>query len=112
MRKHESIDWYATPLYYDIVFEEDTTREGDFIEQWRDHYHPMDIYVDAAGGIHVTDQVPRLSRLDGHGALVGRCKPVPVGAHGIWGDSSGNLFLAEVAPIDRVTRLAPMPRDR
>jgi len=87
-------------------------REGDFIEQWRDHYHPMDIYVDAAGGIHVTDQVPRLSRLDGHGALVGRCKPVPVGAHGIWGDSSGNLFLAEVAPIDRVTRLAPMPRDR
>jgi SAM-dependent methyltransferase len=32
MAKHESIDWYETPLYYDIVFEEDTTREGDFIE--------------------------------------------------------------------------------
>lgn len=33
MPRHESIDWYETPLYYDIVFEEDTTREGDFIEQ-------------------------------------------------------------------------------
>jgi len=83
--------------------------EGGFIEEWQDHYHPMDIYVDAAGRIHVTDQVPRLSRLDGLGALVGRCKPVPVGAHGVWGDSRGNLFLAEVAPIDRVTRLAPLP---
>jgi SAM-dependent methyltransferase len=33
MPKYEAIDWYATPLYYDIVFEEDTTREGDFIEE-------------------------------------------------------------------------------
>jgi SAM-dependent methyltransferase len=32
MPKHESIDWYETPLYYDIIFEEDTTKEGDFIE--------------------------------------------------------------------------------
>ena len=80
--------------------------EGAFIEQWADHYHPMDIYVDASGAIHVTDQVPRLSRLDDRGALVGRCKPVPVGAHGVWGDASGNLFLAEVAPVNRVTRLA------
>jgi len=82
--------------------------EGGYIDQWLDHYHPMDIYVDAAGWIHVTDQIPRLSRLDGSGSLVGRCKPVPVGAHGIWGDHKGNLFLAEVAPINRVTRLAPL----
>ena len=33
MQKHESIDWYETPLYYDIIFEEDTTKEGDFIEE-------------------------------------------------------------------------------
>ncbi len=82
--------------------------EGGYIEQWLDHYHPMDIYVDAAGRIYVTDQVPRVSRLDGTGALVGRCKPVPIGAHGICGDSRGNLFLAEVAPINRITRLAPL----
>jgi hypothetical protein len=28
-----------------------------------------------------------------------------VGAHGVWGDSRGNLYLAEVAPMDRVTKL-------
>lgn len=33
MPRFETIDWYETPLYYDIVFEEDTKREGDFIEQ-------------------------------------------------------------------------------
>jgi DNA-binding beta-propeller fold protein YncE len=82
--------------------------QGGYLEQWLDHYHPMDIYVDAAGWIHVTDQVPRVSRLDRNGALVGRCKPVPVGAHGVWGDHKGNLFLAEVAPINRVTRLVPI----
>ncbi len=26
------IDWYDTPLYYDIVFDEDTSREADFLE--------------------------------------------------------------------------------
>lgn len=33
MAKHEAIDWYDTPLLYDIVFEEDTKKEGDFLEQ-------------------------------------------------------------------------------
>ncbi|MCB1205112.1 MAG: class I SAM-dependent methyltransferase [Verrucomicrobiae bacterium] len=26
------IDWYDTPLYYDIIFDEDTGREADFLE--------------------------------------------------------------------------------
>lgn len=81
--------------------------DGGYIEEWRGHYHPMDIYVDPAGHIHVTDQVPRLSRLDARGQLVGRCKPVPIGAHGVWGDRRGNLFLAEVDPINRITKLVP-----
>jgi SAM-dependent methyltransferase len=33
MPPHETIDWYATPLYYDIVFQEDTARETAFVEQ-------------------------------------------------------------------------------
>jgi DNA-binding beta-propeller fold protein YncE len=82
---------------------------GRFLEEWSDHYHPMDIYVDARGAIHITDQIPRLSRLDTTGRLVGRCKPVPIGAHGVWGDSMGNLFLAEVAPMNRITRLTRLP---
>jgi len=28
----ESIDWYDTPLYYDMVFDEDTELEADFLE--------------------------------------------------------------------------------
>lgn len=33
MAKYAAIDWYDTPLLYDIVFEEDTTKEGLFLEQ-------------------------------------------------------------------------------
>ena len=28
---HE-LDWYESPLYYDIIFEEDTDLEGAFLE--------------------------------------------------------------------------------
>jgi peptidylglycine monooxygenase len=81
-------------------------REGACLTEWADHYHPMDIYVDPEGSIYVTDQIPRLSRLDADGKLSGRCRPVLFGAHGVWGDSRGNLFLAESAPTNRVTKLA------
>lgn len=80
-------------------------RTGGYLTEWGDHYHPMDIYVDADGLIYVTDQIPRLSQLDADGNLVGRCRPVLNGAHGIWGDSQGNLYLAESAPQNRVTKL-------
>lgn len=79
--------------------------DGTFLEEWRDHYHPMEIYIDAIQSIHITDQVPRLTRVAPTGVLTGRCKPVPIGTHGVWGDSYGDLFLAEVAPWDRVTKL-------
>ena len=81
-------------------------REGGYLTEWGDHYHPMDIYVDADGLIYVSDQIPRLSQLDADGNLIGRCRPVLNGAHGVWGDSRGNLFLAESAPQNRVTKLA------
>ena len=80
-------------------------RDGGYLTEWGDHYHPMDIYIDGDGLIYVTDQVPRLSQLDADGNLIGRCRPVLAGAHGVWGDSRGNLFLGESAPQDRVTKL-------
>jgi peptidylglycine monooxygenase len=79
--------------------------EGRFLSEWRDLYHPMDLYIEPSGFVFVTDQIPRLTMYSPEGELVGRCKPVPVGGHGVWGDSRGNLYLAEVAPIDRVTKL-------
>ena len=69
---------------------------------------PMDIYGGPDGQIYVTDQIPRLSLLAPDGSLVGRCRPVLYGAHGVWGDSRGNLYLAEASPTNRITRLEPL----
>jgi peptidylglycine monooxygenase len=80
---------------------------GDYLDEWPDHYHPMDIYVAPDGMVYITDQIPRLSLLTPGGVLVGRCRPVLYGAHGIWGDARGNLYLAEASPMNRLTRLVP-----
>jgi peptidylglycine monooxygenase len=85
------------------------TADGEHIDSWADHYHPMDIYLDSEQRIFVTDQIPRLSMLAADGRLVGRCRPVLYGAHGVWGDSRGNLYLAEASPMNRITKLAPLP---
>jgi peptidylglycine monooxygenase len=84
------------------------SRDGTFQEEWPDHYHPMDIYVAVDGMVLVTDQIPRLSMLASDGSLAGRCRPVAYGAHGIWGDADGNIFLAEANPMNRITRLVPL----
>jgi peptidylglycine monooxygenase len=85
------------------------SRDGEFQGAWGDHYHPMALYVDDTGYTYVTDQIPRLSLLDSSGRPVGRCRPVSYGAHGMWGDRWGNLFLAEASPMDRLTKLALLP---
>jgi DNA-binding beta-propeller fold protein YncE len=85
------------------------TADGEHVDSWPDHYHPMDIYVDSDQLIFITDQIPRLSVLAADGRLVGRCRPVLYGAHGVWGDSRGNLYLAEASPMNRITKLAPLP---
>ena len=36
------------------------------------------------------------------------CRPVLNGAHGIWRDGEGRLYLAELSP-SRLTRLVPEP---
>jgi peptidylglycine monooxygenase len=84
------------------------TLDGDYLDEWRDFYHPMDIFIDTAGLVYITDQIPRLSVLSPTGELVGRCRPVLIGAHGIWGDANGSLYLAELPPPDRITRLVPL----
>jgi peptidylglycine monooxygenase len=81
--------------------------EGILLSIWSDFYHPMDIFQDAAGAIYVTDQIPRLSQLSPDGTLLARCRPVLNGAHGMWGDAAGNLYMAEMNP-GRLTRLRPV----
>jgi peptidylglycine monooxygenase len=78
--------------------------EGDYYGEWADLYHPMDIYVDGAGTVYVTDQIPRITMYSPEGRMLSRGRPVTMGAHGVWGDSRGNLYLAEVA-VNQVTKL-------
>ncbi|HEY4042678.1 MAG TPA: peptidase [Rhodopila sp.] len=80
---------------------------GELLAIWADFYHPMDIFQDAAGHLFVTDQVPRLSMLAPDGILLARCRPMLNGAHGMWGDRTGNLYMAEMNP-SRVTKLTPV----
>ena len=79
-------------------------RDGTYVGEWGDLYHPMDIFVDDRGMTFVTDQIPRLSLFAPDGALVGRCRGVWNIAHGIAGNVAGDLYLAEMQP-SRITRL-------
>lgn len=83
------------------------TGEGALLSAWRGFPRAMDIWSSAAGSVYVTDQVPRLTQLDGEGRVIGCCRPVLNGAHGLWGDAEGRIYLAEVSP-SRLTRLVPM----
>lgn len=83
------------------------TAEGELVDIWPDLYQPMDLFQDAAGHIYVTDKVPRLSQYAPDGTLLARCRPVLNGAHGVWGNAAGNIYLAEMNP-SRVTRLVPV----
>ena len=81
-------------------------RDGRYLEQWGDFYHPMDIYEDRAGRIYVSDQIPRLSQLSPTGQLIGRCRPCYNTPHGIWGAPDGATFVAEMNP-SQVVKLTP-----
>jgi peptidylglycine monooxygenase len=79
-------------------------RAGSWLADWGDCYHPMKIWVDDRDYVFITDQIPRITLLTSQGELLGRCRGAVNGAHGICGDSAGNLFLAELPPQD-VTKL-------
>ena len=79
-------------------------RDGVYLAEWGDFYHPMAIYGDDRGLIYVTDQIPRISMLSLDGELVGRFRGTLNGAHGMSGDMEGNFYLSELPP-EKITRL-------
>jgi DNA-binding beta-propeller fold protein YncE len=83
--------------------------EGDFYGEWGDLYKPMDIYMDPGGTVYVTDQIPRITMYSPEGKMLARGRPVDAGAHGVWGDSRGNLYLAEMrlTQVTKLVRRAP-----
>jgi peptidylglycine monooxygenase len=80
-------------------------RSGGFLGAWTDFFHPMAIAEDDQGMLLVTDQVPRLSMYAADGRLIGRCRGVWNGGHGVAVNRRGDIFLAEMQP-NRITRLA------
>jgi len=79
-------------------------RAGKYLAEWRDFYHPMQIWIDDRDLVFVTDQIPRISLLTLDGKLVGRCRGAVNGAHGLAGDAQGNLYLSELPPQE-ITKL-------
>ncbi len=84
------------------------TADGELVSIWGGLQNPMDIWVDGSGLVFVTDQVPSLVLFSPNGELLGRCRPSLNGAHGIFGDDAGNLYLAEMNPpsFTRLRRLS------
>jgi hypothetical protein len=74
---------------------------------WSGFRKPLDVWGDADDNLYITDLVPTLTKLAPDGRRLGRCRPCLNGAHGIWGDRQGRLYLAEPNP-SRVTRLTPV----
>lgn len=69
--------------------------------------HPMDIFEREDGVFLVTDIVPSVGAFAPDGARIDRGRPSLNGAHGITGDSGGNLYLAEIDP-NLITLLRPL----
>jgi len=81
------------------------TPDGGLLDIWTGFARPMAIWGDAEDRLYITDQVPSLTMLSSSGEVLGRCRPVLNGAHGVCGDPlSGAIYLAESNP-SRITRL-------
>ena len=77
--------------------------DGEYLTEWGDFFHPMDIFRDSQGTFYVTDQVPRITMLDEDGTLISRGR-TPFNGHGMWMDGHGNIYLA--GNEEGVTKLA------
>lgn len=84
------------------------TPEGTHVLDVHDLHKPMDVHGGPDGSFYVTDQTPRLSWFSREGRLLGRCRPVLNGAHGVWRDARGGvIYLAEMNP-SRIMRRVPV----
>ena len=93
--------------------------EGEFITMWEELNHPSDvcidqendvIYVAESGG---REKQPRISirDLEGNalsifGGRESEGKGVPMGGHGIWADSHGDIYSTEIVRSQRVQKFA------
>jgi peptidylglycine monooxygenase len=69
--------------------------EGEYIKEWRNFYHPMDIYVDPQKVFYITDQVPRLHILKSSGEVISSSY-CPGICHSVWANDKGDLYIARL----------------
>jgi DNA-binding beta-propeller fold protein YncE len=71
------------------------TGAGKFVSQWRDIVKPTDISFDAQEIAYVSEQRPSISVLEKSGKVLARFD-TPASGHGLWVDSTGDIYLASV----------------
>lgn len=86
------------------------TSDGDYITEWGGFLQPTDIWMDSSDTVYISELGNRVSILTGSGELLARFGSGGngpgefFGAHGIWGDSQGNLYVTEVLKGRRVQK--------
>jgi DNA-binding beta-propeller fold protein YncE len=89
------------------------TPEGEFLEMWTGFLRPTKLYVDKDDVMYVSELEDRVSIVDLAGNVIGRFGSERShdpgkfwGPHGIWTDSAGDLYVAEVLEGARLQKFA------
>ncbi|MDE1190887.1 MAG: hypothetical protein PW786_01915 [Arachidicoccus sp.] len=84
---------------------------GALLAIWDGLVRPMALWAPADGRtVYVTEQVPRISRLDASdGRVLGRARAFGIYAHGLAGDAEGNLYVAEQGAVSMVAKYQKLP---
>lgn len=82
-------------------------RSGAHLATWSDFFRPTSVFQDAVGTLYVTDLSSRFTVMTEEGAILTRVRIMVDGGHAIWGNSRGDLFVAEIhqGRVDRYKRL-------
>lgn len=80
--------------------------QGTFLDEWTDLEMPMDLFIDQNSHVYIAEAVPRISVFDLDGRLLARWGEEGSAAgqfanwpHGVWIDSQGDLYVAEVPTL-------------
>ena len=86
---------------------------GDYLDMWTGFERPTKLYVGADGVMYVAELEDRVSIIDLQGNVIGRFGSERShdpgkfwGPHGIWTDSVGDLYVAEVLEGARLQKFA------
>ena len=86
---------------------------GEYITEWGGLRSPNDLFIDGDGVIHVAEAEQRICLMTPNGEVIGRWGEkghapgqFPVYPHGLWIDSHGDVYVAEVGAENRLQKFA------